>query len=158
MLFRSHFLKGLFLPLWPPGGRVCFSTDPEGVLVAQAWPGRRLGSQPVCPPLLSLLTLLVSPHGSRSLGHLVREHPGAAWARSGHPSKSRSPHLGHVHLGLGPARSWACGHITWAGARRDVPSPPGLTLGPLHQPFPLPGCLPSASLPLQVFVQGSLAQ
>jgi len=58
--------------------------------VAQAWPGRRLGSQPVCPPLLSLLTLLVSPHCSRSLGHLVSEHPGVAWGRSGHPSKSRS--------------------------------------------------------------------
>lgn len=106
--------------------RVCFSTDPEGVLVAQAWPGRRLGSQPICSPLLCLLTLLVSPHCSRSLGHLVREHPGVAWGRSGHPSKSRSPHLGHVRLGLGPTGSWACGHIAWAGGSLPQASPQGL--------------------------------
>ena len=75
-------------------GRVCFSTDPEGVLAAHAWPGWRLGSQLVCPPLLSLLILLVSSRCSRSLGHLVREHPGVAWGKSGRPSNSHSPHLG----------------------------------------------------------------
>ena len=79
----------------------------------QWWLGFRPSSQPLCPALLSLLTLLVSsPHCPKSLGHWSRDQPWRDLGQVKAPFQElQSPHLGDTHLSpltyrvLGP---WAC--------------------------------------------------
>lgn len=115
------------------------------------WLGCRASSQPLCPALLSLLTLLVSsPHCPKSLGHWSRDHP---WSNLGQVKapfqELQSPHLGDTHLNpltyrvLGP---WAC-HL---GKEHIGPSAASCVLRP--RTFAL--VIPSARMPS---IQPSLA-
>lgn len=129
------------LPLWLPGGVSVFPPTPRG----SWWPkcGRAGGSA------LSLSALPSSaPHTPCFPSLLQKLGPlGKRASRSGlgqvHPSKSRSPQLGHVRLGLGPTGSWACGRIAWAGGSLPQASPQGLCTS--HSRCRVPS-LPSAFL------------
>lgn len=135
-----HFLKGPPCLCGLPGASVS-STDPEG----SWWPKRgQVGGSALSLSALpsSASSHLLFPSLLQKLGPLGKRASWSGLGRSGHPSKSRSPHLGHVRLGLDSPGPGPVGTSPGQEGASQA-SPQGLCTS--HSSA---GCLPSAFLSL----------